>query len=59
MKFKLKKDLLLGTATAATQIEGGDDNNNGARLARRARLRTAHLPCVPTTIMPVFVRISI
>ena len=27
MKFSLKKNLLLGTATAATQIEGGDENN--------------------------------
>ena len=24
MEFRLKKDLLLGVATAATQIEGGD-----------------------------------
>ncbi len=28
MSFKLKKDFLLGTATAATQIEGGDKNNS-------------------------------
>ncbi len=28
MKFKLKKKFLLGTATAATQIEGGDTNNS-------------------------------
>ena len=33
MKFKLKEGLLLGTATAATQIEGGDENNNWARFA--------------------------
>ena len=33
MKFKLKENLLLGTATAATQIEGGDENNNWARFA--------------------------
>ena len=26
MKFKLKEGLLLGSATAATQIEGGDGN---------------------------------
>ncbi|MFI3257146.1 MAG: family 1 glycosylhydrolase [Spirochaetales bacterium] len=28
MPFKLKENLLLGTATAATQIEGGDTNNS-------------------------------
>ncbi len=28
MPFTLKKDFLLGTATAATQIEGGDTNNS-------------------------------
>ena len=28
MKFKLKEDLLLGTATAATHIDGGDEINN-------------------------------
>ena len=33
MKFRLKEGLLLGTATAATQIEGGDENNNWARFA--------------------------
>lgn len=32
MKFSLKKDLTLGAATAATQIEGGDENNNWARF---------------------------
>lgn len=38
MKFILKKDLLLGTATAATQIEGGDDNNNWARFAEEGKI---------------------
>ncbi|MBQ8414566.1 MAG: family 1 glycosylhydrolase [Clostridia bacterium] len=38
MKFTLKKDLLLGTATAATQIEGGDESNNWARFAREGRV---------------------
>ena len=28
MHFKLPENLLLGTATAATQIEGGDTNNS-------------------------------
>ncbi|MBQ8879671.1 MAG: family 1 glycosylhydrolase [Clostridia bacterium] len=36
--MKLKKGLLLGTATAATQIEGGDENNNWARFAREGKV---------------------
>ena len=38
MKFKLKENLLLGTATAATQIEGGDENNNWARFAAEGKV---------------------
>ena len=38
MKFSLKKDLTLGAATAATQIEGGDENNNWARFAREGKV---------------------
>ena len=38
MKFSLKENLLLGAATAATQIEGGDDNNNWARFAREGKI---------------------
>ena len=38
MKFTLKEGLLLGTATAATQIEGGDENNNWARFAREGKV---------------------
>lgn len=38
MKFKLKENLLLGTATAATQIEGGDDNNNWAQFAEEGKV---------------------
>ena len=38
MKFTLKKDLLLGAATAATQIEGGDENNNWARFAKEGKV---------------------
>ena len=38
MKFKLKEGLLLGTATAATQIEGGDDNNNWYRFAAEGKV---------------------
>ncbi len=37
MKFELKKGLLLGTATAATQIEGGDTNNNWYRFAAEGK----------------------
>ena len=39
MKFKLKENLLLGTATAATQIEGGDENNNWARFAEEGKVK--------------------
>lgn len=38
MKFTLKDGLLLGSATAATQIEGGDENNNWARFAREGKV---------------------
>ena len=38
MKFKLKDGLLLGTATSATQIEGGDENNNWARFAKDGKI---------------------
>lgn len=38
MKFKLKEGLLLGAATAATQIEGGDENNNWARFAAEGKI---------------------
>ena len=38
MKFNLKSGLLLGTATAATQIEGGDENNNWARFAEEGKV---------------------
>ncbi len=38
MKFNLKEGLLLGTATAATQIEGGDENNNWARFAKEGKV---------------------
>ena len=38
MKFKLKENLLLGSATAATQIEGGDENNNWARFAAEGKV---------------------
>ena len=38
MKFNLKNPLLLGTATAATQIDGGDENNNWARCASEGKV---------------------
>ena len=38
MKFSLKEGLLLGAATAATQIEGGDENNNWARFAKEGKV---------------------
>lgn len=39
MKFKLKEGLLLGSATAATQIEGGDENNNWARFSAQGKVK--------------------
>ena len=43
-KFKLKDGLLLGTATAATQIEGGDKNNNWARFAAQGKVEDGTSP---------------
>lgn len=39
MKFKLKEGLLLGTATSATQIEGGDKNNNWYRFSEAGGIK--------------------
>ena len=44
MKFKLKDGLLLGSATAATQIEGGDANNNWARFASNGKIKDGSSP---------------
>lgn len=44
MKFKLKDGLLLGSATAATQIEGGDENNNWARFAAEGKVKDGSSP---------------
>ena len=44
MKFKLKEGLLLGSATAATQIEGGDENNNWARFAANGKVQDGTTP---------------
>ena len=44
MKFKLKDGLLLGSATAATQIEGGDENNNWARFASEGKVKDGSSP---------------
>ena len=44
MKFKLKEGLLLGSATAATQIEGGDSNNNWARFASEGKIKDGSTP---------------
>ena len=38
MRYSLKEGLLLGAATAATQIEGGDENNNWARFASEGKV---------------------
>ena len=44
MDFKLKAGLLLGSATAATQIEGGDENNNWARFAAEGKVKDGSTP---------------
>ena len=44
MRFDLKPGLLLGTATAATQIEGGDSNNNWARFAEQGKVKDGTSP---------------
>ena len=44
MIFKLKDGLLLGSATAATQIEGGDENNNWARFAKEGKVKDGSSP---------------
>lgn len=44
MKFTLKAGLLLGSATAATQIEGGDENNNWARFAAEGKVKDGSTP---------------
>ncbi|MBQ7915284.1 MAG: glycoside hydrolase family 1 protein, partial [Firmicutes bacterium] len=44
MKYNLKEGLLLGTATAATQIEGGDTNNNWARFAAEGKVMDGTSP---------------
>ena len=46
MKFKLKEGLLLGSATAATQIEGGDENNNWARFAKEGKVKDGSTPVI-------------
>ena len=44
MKFDLKKGLLLGAATAATQIEGGDRYNSWARFAAEGKVYDGTTP---------------
>ncbi len=38
-KIKLNKDILLGVATAATQIEGGDYNNNWYEWGQKGKIK--------------------
>ena len=44
--FTLKEGLLLGSATAATQIEGGDENNNWARFAAEGKVKDGDTVCM-------------
>lgn len=46
MDFKLKKDFLMGTATAATQIEGGDTDNNWLQFYKEGGIMDGTSPQV-------------
>ena len=48
MEYTLKPGMLLGTATAATQIEGGDQNNNWYDWYRRGYIKDNSDPSVAT-----------
>jgi len=48
MNFQLKPGLLLGAASAATQIEGGDQNNNWYAWYRQGRIKDGSDPSVAT-----------
>ena len=48
MEFTLKPGMLLGAATAATQIEGGDQNNNWYDWYRRGYIKDNSDPSVAT-----------
>ena len=48
MNFQLKPGMLLGAATAATQIEGGDTNNNWYDWYRRGYIKDDADPSVAT-----------
>lgn len=46
MEFKLKKDFLMGVASAATQIEGGDTDTNWLRFYRDGGIKDGSSPQV-------------
>ena len=48
MEYTLKPGMLLGAATAATQIEGGDQNNNWYDWYRRGYIKDNSDPSVAT-----------
>ena len=48
MEFQLKPNLLLGAATAATQIEGGDQNNNWYGWYRQGHIKGDADPSIAT-----------
>ena len=48
MEFQLKDNLLLGAAAAATQIEGGDQNNNWYDWYRQGYIKDDADPSVAT-----------
>lgn len=48
MEFRLKDNFLLGAATAATQIEGGDQNNNWYDWYRQGYVKDGADPSVAT-----------
>ncbi len=46
--FRLKKDMLLGVASAATQIEGGDKNNNWYDWYKKGHIKNNDDPSLST-----------
>ena len=48
MNFQLKPGLLLGAASAATQIEGGSQNNSWHAWYRQGRIKDGSDPTVAT-----------
>lgn len=48
--IQLPKDFVLGTATASTQIEGGETNSNWNDWYRKGGIKDGQILHAPTTI---------